>query len=209
MKHPKFHTVLFLFSCILFLTRCVVPYESARMLPKGATELKASFTHTSQSVEGASGSLSNGFGVGLGYGVSDRFNVKLRYERLIISDSDGEGVDYLAFGPKIALKPNKIALLVPLGVYLYGGESTWGIHPNLLFTMPGRTNQFEATLGARSDIFFEEGTDMLIGLNVGLGFSRDLDRWAVRPDFGVIFNPGEKGADLTFGVGISYNLFKK
>ena len=36
--------------------------------------------------------------------------------------------------------------------------------------------------------FFEEDTDLLIGVNIGFGFSKDLSRWAIRPDFGFVFN---------------------
>ena len=206
MKHPKFITTLYLLAFILFLSNCVVPYESARMLPKGAMELKGSYTHASERFEGESASINDGLGFGFGYGVTDRINVKLRYERLFLSDSDGEGLNYIAFGPKFALIPDKLAVIFPFGAYTYDGESTWGVHPNLMATFPGKNNKFEATVGARTDIFFEEGADMLIGLNLGLGISQDLDRWAVRPDFGLVFNPGEDGVLLTFGVGFSYNI---
>ena len=205
MKHPKFYTVLYLFVCILFLSNCVVPYESARMLPKGAVELKGSYSHVSERFEGESASINDGLGLGFGYGITDRINLKLRYERLFISDAD-EGVNFIAFGPKFALVPNRVAMMFPFGVYSYEGESTWGVFPNLMGTFPAANNKFEGTLGVRTDIFFEEGADLLIGLNAGFGISQDLDRWAIRPDFGLVLNPGEDGVILTFGVGFSYNI---
>lgn len=39
-----------------------------------------------------------------------------------------------------------------------------------------------------------------------LGFSQNLDRWAIRPDWGLIFDPGESGVVWTFGVGFNYNI---
>lgn len=205
MKHPSICTRLILAAGLFFLTRCVVPYESARMLPKGDTELKAAFTHASQHLDGESGALNNGFGVGLGYGATDNINLKIRYERIFPEGSDGEGINFFSFGPKFALKHNKIAAMLPIGAYFVEGENTWMMNPALLFTA-SRNEKFEATFGLRGDIFFEEGADFLMGLNVGLGLSENLDRWAIRPDFGLVFNPGEKGVLLTFGLGVNYNI---
>lgn len=194
------------FILTLLLTQCIVPYESARMLPAGATEVKAAFSHGSDHYEGESESLSNNFGLGVGYGISDHLNLKVRYERIAVADSDGEGINYLAFGPKYAIVPDYVAVMMPLGVYFGDGESTWGIHPGLLFTLPAKNQRVEGTFGVRTDIFFEEGTEMLVGFNIGLGLSQDLERWAIRPDLGFVINPGEKGSILTLGVGVSYNI---
>lgn len=202
MKHPKFHTALFLFSCILFLSRCVVPYESARMLPKGDLELKGSFTHARVSFDGESEKLDNGIGVGIGYGINDRFNLKFRYENF----SNEGSANFLSVGPKFAIVQDRIAAALPIGLYFDEGETEWVASPMLLFTLPNASNTFEATLGVRGDKIFEQDADWLLGLNLGLGFSKDLNRWAVRPDFGIVFSPGNDGSYLTFGLAASYNI---
>lgn len=195
---------LFSAAILLSLSQCVTPYESARMLPKGGTEIKTSYTHVRVAAEGENEKINDGLGLGLGYGVTDRINLKVRYERL----SNEGNVNFVAFGPKIALKPNKIAAMLPIGVYFDEGESTWGVHPSLLFST-SKNNKVEGTVGLRSDIFFEEDSEVLFGINLGLGLSQNLDRWAIRPDFGLTFNPGENGVFLSFGIGAQYNLVPK
>lgn len=191
--------------CLLAFTQCVVPFESARMLPKGSTELKASYSYVSAREDGEGEKLNDGLGFGLGYGVSDRFNLKFRYERV----STEGNLNFIAFGPKFALKPNRIAAALPVWSYFVEGESTWGISPTLLFNVLPPSKTFETNIGLRSDFFFEEDVDALIGLNLGFGISQDLDRWAIRPDFGLMLNPGESGVLLSFGLGAQYNIAPK
>jgi opacity protein-like surface antigen len=192
---------LALAAVLLSQSHCVVAYESARMLPKGGAEVKTALTHVRERYEGEGDKLNNGFGLGLGYGVTDRVNLKVRYERISVEGS----LNYFAFGPKIALKPNKVALLVPFGAYFEDGESEWGMHPAVLFTN-SKNNKVETTLGLRADVFFEEDADLLLGLNLGFGLSQDLNRWAIRPDIGLTFNPGEKGFFWTLGAGAEYRF---
>lgn len=187
------------------LHQCVVPYETARMLPKGEVELKGSFTHVRASFDGDSEKADNGVGLGVGYGVSDKVNIKFRYENL---KNEGS-INFISFGPKFALKQDRVAAALPIGMFFDEGESEWFISPMLLFTIPNPSNTFEATLGLRADKFFEEDTDLLIGVNIGFGFSKDLSRWAIRPDFGFVFNPGESGSFLSFGVAANYNIEPK
>lgn len=205
MKHLKLRTRLCAASLLLalfFLAQCVVPYESARMLPKGEIELKGSFTHVRFNAEGESEKADNGIGLTAGYGINEKINVKFRYESL---NNDGS-INFISFGPKVALVQDRVAAALPIGMFFDEGETEWFISPMFLFTIPNAKNTFEATLGVRGDKFFEEDSDLLIGLNLGFGLSKDLSRWAIRPDFGVVFNPGEEGAFLTFGVAANYNI---
>lgn len=92
MKHPKFSAVFTAPFLALLLSQCVVPYESARMLPKGEVEIKGAFTHARVNFEGESEKLDNGLGVAVGYGVSEKFNVKLRSSN-IVTGIGGAGWD--------------------------------------------------------------------------------------------------------------------
>lgn len=211
MTHLKLPAALRAATLALFvlsLTRCIVPYESARMLPKGAFELKAANTYGVELDESEAALDNVGLGFGLGYGISDRVNAKIRFERHFLSDAQG-AVNFLSFGPKFALVPDKFAMMFPVGLYFGDGNSTWGLHPGFLFTLPAKSNRFETTFGARTDIFLESESDLLIGLNLGFGFSNNLDVWAIRPDLGLVFSPGERGSVFTFGVGVNYNLLSK
>ena len=206
MKHLNpgacVRTAILLFAT-LFLSRCVAPYESARMLPKGTSEVKAGYTQT-RFYDGAdAGKLDDGWGVGFGYGLTDRFNLKVRYERFYSDEGRG---NYLGAGPKLAIIPNRIAAALPFSLFFGEQSQTWAVSPMLLFTLPNASNTFEATFGARSDLFPEEENGLLFSFNLGFGWSKNLDQWSIRPDLGVVFGPDLDGADLCFGLGASYNF---
>ncbi len=41
--------------------------------------------------------------------------------------------------------------------------------------------------------WFDRDNDDLFAFNVGLGLSNDLTKWVLRPEAGVLVNPGEDG----------------
>ncbi|HQU71054.1 MAG TPA: hypothetical protein PKV71_06630 [Calditrichia bacterium] len=45
--------------------------------------------------------------------------------------------------------------------------------------------------------------DVLVAFNLGLGISSDLNRWALRPEVGYLFNPGENGHYFHWSLGVS------
>ena len=193
--------------CGLLLTlfgACVVPlntgFESARMLKKGETELTGNYTHYSFSDEGESGSVNNNFGLRIGYGFSDRINLKLRYERLVPTEEGASGINYIDLAPKFRLLPGKIAATLPLGMYFSEDETEFVISPKMLFTYPA-SNRFEATLAAKADIFPEDDGNVYLGFNLGLGLSANLDRWALRPEIGLMVDPDESGLVWAWGIG--------
>jgi hypothetical protein len=48
--------------------------------------------------------------------------------------------------------------------------------------------------------------DFLLGFNVGAGFSNNLNKWAIRPEAGYLFKPGEDIGFWNIGVGIQVIL---
>lgn len=71
----------------------------------------------------------------------------------------------------------------------------------------GKKQTSEFTFGARGDVVLNEMIDaFFLHFTVGAGLSRDLDRWAIRPEVGAIFNPELGGTLLTFGVGANFSL---
>ena len=185
-------------------------FESARTLKKGEVELMGNYSKYKFVEDGESEDTNDNFGLRIGYGVTDNFDVKLRYERL--SPELGTDANYLAVAPKFGLKKDYIAFTIPVGAYFIKtegeSESEFFTSPKLLFTYLV-SKKFEATFASKADIFFEEDADMLLGFNLGLGFSNDLNRWAIRPEVGMMINPGEEGSVWTFGVGINYNIKSK
>ncbi|MFT5168160.1 MAG: AraC-like DNA-binding protein [Saprospiraceae bacterium] len=51
--------------------------------------------------------------------------------------------------------------------------------------------------------------DDLIAFNLGAAFSNNFDKWAVRPEYGLLFNLGESGHFAHFSLGFSFNLSKE
>src|SRR6187397_2950944 len=64
-------------------------YEKAATLKQGNFELSGSFSEYSDGGVGGTESTNRNFGFRAGYGVSDKFDLKLRYERLMPSDGFG------------------------------------------------------------------------------------------------------------------------
>ncbi|MBK8969617.1 MAG: hypothetical protein IPM36_23740 [Lewinellaceae bacterium] len=194
---------------ILFLSAlsaCVVPinssFESARMLGKGNAEAMGHYSHYLVNAEGESEAVNNNFGLRLGYGISDRFDLKMRYIRLLPKEEGASGVNYLDLAPKVAIVPGIFAGTMPIGLYFAEDETQWVFSPKLLYTYPAN-NMFEATLAAKADIFPDDDGEVYLGFNLGFGMSQNLDRWAIRPELGFMVNPGESGTIWSFGIGFN------
>lgn len=125
MRYNTSH--LFIFSASVCISSCVsvAPvnnhFEKAGTLQKGNVELAGHFTTYSARVEGESEAANDNVGFRFGYGVSDNFDLKFRYERLIpayITD-EFNGANYISIVPKVSLKKNTIAFLLPFSYYFY------------------------------------------------------------------------------------------
>ena len=51
---------------------------------------------------------------------------------------------------------------------------------------------------------FAKGRDDLMAFNIGLGLSPDLERYAIRPEAGLLIDPGEGSYYWHFSVGFSF-----
>ncbi len=191
------------------LDACVVPinssYESARMLEKGGTEFMGHYTHYSFSDNGESDAINNNFGIRIGYGITDKVDVKLRYIRLVPVEEGASGINYIDVAPKVGIVPDWFAAALPIGLYFAEDETEFVISPKLLFTYPAG-KRFEATLATKADIFPEDDGNVYLGLNLGLGLSQNLDKWALRPELGLMVDPGESGLAFSFGIGLTAAL---
>lgn len=49
----------------------------------------------------------------------------------------------------------------------------------------------------------EKSGDNLLAFNVGLGLGPGQGRWTIRPEYGMLFNPGEDGHFNQFSIGFS------
>ena len=208
---------LLLMAISMAMTSCIVPVntsmESARMLGTGNVEVTGTFSSYSLNADGESVGINDNLGLRIGYGISDKFDLKLRYVHLFTSNDfeENPNVSYLALAPKVSLKEKKIAITMPIGLYFakVDGESmdTWFVSPRLIYTYPFPNDKVELSISSKADFYFEEDSDPSIGFSLGAGFSSDFSKWAIRPEFGVLFFTGDsEGTSLNFGVAGTVNF---
>jgi hypothetical protein len=178
--------------------------QSAKLVGKGKVEVTPGFSSVSFSGEEDSGHVQNHAGLQVATGVHDKVDLRVRYERVMVED--GPGINVLGFGPKVQLLKDHIAAYLPVG-FAFGGDietgKTWAVHPTLLLSGQVHPN-VEVNGSAKYLVpLHEEGGDNLLAFNVGLGLGPAQGRWALRPEFGMLFNPGEEGHFNQFSIGLS------
>lgn len=191
------------------LTACAAPFselQSARLAGPDRIEATPSYSAVAFSLDNETETVHDNFGIQLATGIGDRTDIRFRYERIAIRDSD-MAANVIGGGPKYGLVLDRAALYVPIG-FAFGDEidtsETLQIHPTLLLTLPAHPNvELNGSLKALIPIT-QNDADALVALNVGLGLSPDFGRWVVRPEMGVLFNPGEEGHFRHFSVGLAY-----
>lgn len=174
---------------------------------------------------GESKSLNNNFGFRVGYGISDKVDIKFRYERLKpTNDLDYENsnsVNYFSLIPKFALIPDKFSLLIPISHYSANAEtdprgeiieeaySFSSVSPHLIYTITNVKNTIDFTPGLKADIILAgDGGGVLFGATLGAGFSTDLNKWAIRPEIGAL-SIGGGGAFISYGIGLQMMINKR
>ena len=224
----RFVSTLLLLPLLLVVGSCgVIPinnsFEKAGTLKKGNVEAAgniSSYTNMSWGWDGGSTKYSFGIqniGARLGIGLSDKTDLKFRYERLVSSNLEGfTSMSYYSVIPKFALTDDELSLLVPISLYKYRnenwfdetGNSTGSIAPQLLYTFTSVKKKADLTLGAKGDLLFGGGGAILLfGTSVGAGFSNDLSKWAIRPEVGTTFFGGS--LIWSYGIGFQHTIFKK
>ena len=204
-------TLLFLMIFMVFVSFSCAPVfsdlQSAKLVGKGNFETTPNFTTTSWTANGETDHIQNHFGFQLGYGLSNRVDLRARYE-FIGGDKDVADVKLNVFGigPKISLLKDRIAAYVPIG-FAFGGDvegiDEIELQPTLLFTIPVGEN-VEINPSVKGII----GGEFYYAVNLGLGLSSDLKKYVIRPEYGLFFNPGESGHYGQFSVGATIYLFR-
>lgn len=181
--------------------------QSARLVGPGRFEITPSYSSVGLSADGETDKLQNNVGVQVATGLVPRVDARVRYEHITFPDSDsGERASILGAGPKFGLVEDRLAVYAPVGVAFYSdldsGE-TWQLQPSVLFTYPF-SDHAEFTASLRGVIWLSEDEwEDLIGANLGLGLSSDLNRWVVRPEAGYLKNPGEEGTIWQWSLGFT------
>jgi hypothetical protein len=188
---------------------CVAPFsdlQSARLAGPNRFEVTPSYSAVSFAEDGQREELQDNFGIQVATGISPRVDLRARYERISLKDSDG-GVNVLGMGPKVGLVEDRVAIYLPVGFAFGSGieaSETIQVHPTLLATVP--VHDFVELNGSVKALIpiTERDIDDLVAFNIGLGLGPDLQRWVIRPEIGFLFNPGESGHFRHLSIGLTY-----
>ncbi len=186
--------------------------QSARTVGKGNVELTPSFSSIDIVDEGDHDELQHQLGLQVAYGVTSRFDVRMRYEYIWFYDQsvNDKGTHVLGIGPKYSLLENYIAVAMPVGT-AFGEDSDelWELHPTLLLTWPVLKNKIDVNASSKYMITFCGTCDDPIAINLGLSLSTNVTRWSIRPEYGILFIPGDEGYFSQFSLGFSAIITSK
>lgn len=182
--------------------------QSARLVGKGNFEVTPSYTSVSFGEDGESDGVQNHLGAQMAFGLSEKVDLRARIEHIWLKEDDSYNEQVFGIGPKFSFVKDRVAGYLPVGFALSDIGETVGIQPTLLFTLPLVPDKLDFNPSAKYLIQFCEDCDNLVAFNLGLAFSEDISRWALRAEYGLLYNPGESGHFAQFSFGFSY-IFKK
>ncbi len=195
-------------AALIFSSACATAeLQSARLAGPGKFEITPGLTVATASANGMSERTTTQFGIQVARGLASWADLRLRYEYIDIADDAEDGFNIVGFGPKFGLVADRLALHTPLG-FAFGGQVTDGsetlvFRPTVLYTHPV-TEQIELTTAGKGFVWLnDDSVDNLLGADLGLGLSTDLERWVFRPEFGFLKNPGEDGTIWHWSVGFT------
>lgn len=201
----------------LATTACVPPFselQSARTLGPGHSEITPSFSMVRSSEEDADSFEQRQFGVHAGVGLTERVDLRMRFERITVEEGDDESgaVYVLGAGPKFGLVPDRLALYIPVG-FAFGSDievgETFQVHPTMLVTYPVMPGLDVTGSGKVLVPLASDGGDALLAFNVGLGIGEGRGPVVLRPEVGMLINPGEDGRFWQFSLGLSYQTGRR
>lgn len=179
--------------------------QSARLVGKNKFEVTPGF--------GSTGSVNQqevkSVGLQTAYGLSDRVDFRMRLEYSWWRSTSGD-IDFsadwvtVAFGPKISLIKDRMALYMPLFTPLGGIFET---QPTLLITAPLVPGKVDFNPSVKHiATFCEQCWEPVFAFNFGMAISSDLSKWAIRPEWGVLYNFEGSDRLANFSIGTSFNI---
>jgi hypothetical protein len=176
------------------------PMDHAQSLGKGNKDLAIGIHQYRLGGDGFSGKLFDNISLRFGVGVGDNTDIQLRYERIKPED----GINFVSITPKFSFADDALAFFLPIGLIFGEGDKTGVISPTMMYTKRGG-KKLEGSLSIGSPARTED-YEFLLDINAGFGISNNLDKWAVRPELGIHFQPGESSYIWHFGVAFSTSL---
>lgn len=140
--------------------------------------------------------IQNHAGVQLAYGLTPKIDLRLRFEYIWFDFDDlSDGISVLGIGPKFSLIENKIALYLPVGKVIgkYSADYDCESHPTLLFTIPALKDKIDINLSPKYLMIFGDEYFDYMAFNFGFSLSNNLNKWCLRPEYGILINPDITG----------------
>jgi hypothetical protein len=183
----------------------IADQQSAKLLAPGSLEVTPSASYVSFSHNGETEHVQTQFGLRLGYGFSSLVELRGMVEHVAIEN--GGSTNILGAGAKIGLIPDRVSIYLPLGLLIGGGVEageSWTAVPTLLVNAV-TTPTFELTPSVKLLVpLTGDNREVLVGLHLGAAISNDLGRWALRPEVGLVRNPGDDGTVWGATLGIAF-----
>jgi hypothetical protein len=188
-------------------------YERAQTIQKGDLQVSGNIERYDGLQDGNYQESNYNYGGVLGYGICDKFDLKLRYQRMVgfdevYGEDEPAKHNFFSISPKYMLIDRKLSVKLPLNWYHSAQEENivFAIAPAVLGTLPISEN-FDLTGGIQYQHPFEEAFDGFFGLTFGIGASSNMDVWSIRPEFGwqSTLKEGD-GSYFNYGLAFIYNF---
>ncbi len=193
------------------LAGCAAPFadlQGARLAGRGNVEVTGSFSSLSYAGSGQTEAIQREYTAQLATGAGDNTDWRFRYTRIgPPGGSEGGGINVFGTGPKFALSRDRFAVALPVG--FASGEGidvgdTFQVHPTVFFTYAAASG-LDVNLSGKL-LLSVRGGEPGFAANLGLGISTDIERWAVRPEVGVLTYTNSEGYFRHLSIGLSWNL---
>ena len=186
-------------------------HQTAQLLAPGQTSITPGISRQAF-IDGDEWDYHDGFwtvDVQVRHGL-ERYEIGGRISRINLED----GYQFVSFDPKISLVEDRLAFLLPIGVFFsdpFPGDAeidvveSFQVHPSLIATIPlGRSGQ-HLNLGVKGIVLLDHPADHLTGINLGLRLTPDEETpgHAVHPEIG-LFTTSDGHYYFHFGTAFSF-----
>jgi len=179
--------------------------QSASTVGEGKMDGTVSYSSVRFSSEDGSDHVQNHADVQFAYGFSENLDLRGRYSSIWVPDEDIR-LNLLGFGPKFNFIKDRLSAYLPVGFAFGEGiesSETFQIHPTILGSFP-IIDKLEVNPSFKVLVPISGEGESLVAVNLGFGI--DIARGVtIRPEYGLLFNPGEDGRFSHFGLGLTFS----
>lgn len=193
----------------IFFQGCYVnsTMQGARLIPKNSSEITVSYTHSN--VYGADKS----FGIQYGHRTNLRNDIRFRYERILLYAKEKEAqMNFVCIEPKHELVKDALAYSTRIGLYFdkdFSKGVLLEVGPTIHYTY-SIFHYIDCNFSSRFPLCVLNLGDRLgpwlgdVIINFSTAFSTNWDKYAIRPEIGLIYHIGYKETRLIKSLGFSF-----